>query len=88
MMSMMTSSFNWLYFLQLEDVLLEGAHLLLVAQHLDDVAPRHDAQLGVQCFDKLHVGVVHAVKGDRVNIFEYNQFFYHSRLVFFYFRQR
>ena len=64
--------------LQLEYILLEGAHLFLVAQHLDDVAPRHDAQFGVQCLDELHIGVVHAIEDDGVYVFEYNQFFYHS----------
>ena len=64
-------------FFQLGDVFLEGTHLFFVAQYFDDVAARHDAQLGIKGFDKLHVGVVYTVEDNRVNVFKDNQFFYH-----------
>ena len=75
-------------FLQFDDILLEGAHFFLIAQHLDDVAPCHDAQFGVECLDELHVGVIYAVENDGVYVFEYNQFFYHSVRFLCYFPQR
>ncbi|CDB11639.1 unknown [Bacteroides sp. CAG:633] len=64
-------------FFQFGNVFLEGAHFFFVAQHFDDVAARYDAQFGIKGFYQLHVGIVHAVKDDRVDIFKDNQFFYH-----------
>ena len=60
-----------LYALQLDD------DLLLIAHDLDDIAARHDAQLGVQGLEDLYVAVVGPVEYHRVYLFEYDMLFCH-----------
>ena len=69
----------------LEDVLLqflydffEGTHLQLVANDVDDVAARHDAELRIECLQHLHVGILHAIQQQGVDVLDEDVLFYHS----------
>ena len=79
--SMMTSSFRELYSAQYFRVwwcFLQTQHLLFISQHPLMTLPRATMRsLGYKAFYQLHIGVVYAVKDNRVDILKNNQFFYH-----------
>ena len=65
-------------FLQLLHVLLEGAEFQLVAHDVEYVASAHDAELGIERLEHLHVGVVHAIEQKRVDVVDEDMLFNHS----------
>ena len=70
-------------FFEFGDVFFKRAHLLFISQHFDDIAAGNDAEFGIQSFYQLHIGVVYAVKDNRVDILKNNQFFYHRYVLKF-----
>ena len=52
-----------------DNALLKSAHFFFVSHHLDYIASGNDAELGVQSFDHLYVGIVYTVKDNGINVF-------------------
>ena len=67
-------------FLDLADLLQEEVGFLFFSNHLHDIPPGDNPQFGEQCLDQLHVGVVHAIKYDRIHILENIYSFNHLSL--------
>ena len=66
--------------LQFHHDFLEGTHLQLVANDVDDVTSGHDSELGIECLQHLHIGVVHAIEQHWVDVLDKDVLFYHSFL--------